>query len=53
MDQKKEIRFRVRMTANDLWRFSMYHANKGYLGVFNVLFTLAALFGKDKNSRKY
>ena len=44
MDQKKEIRFRVRMTANDLWRFSMYHVNKGYLGVFNVLFTLAALF---------
>lgn len=44
MDQKKELRFRVRMTANDLWRFSMYHANKGYLGVFNVLFTLAALF---------
>ena len=44
MDQKKELRFRIRMTANDLWRFSMYHANKGYLGVFNVLFTLAALF---------
>lgn len=44
MDQKSVIRFRVHMTANDLWRFSMYHANKGYLGIFNVIFTLAALF---------
>ncbi len=44
MSQSKEIRFRVRLTANDLWRFSMYHANKGYLGFFNVFFTLGALF---------
>ncbi len=44
MSQEKELRFRIHMTANDLWRFSMYHANKGYLGFFNVLFTLAAIF---------
>ncbi len=44
MEQKNEITIEVRMTANDLWRFSMYHANKGYFGVFNVLFTLAVLY---------
>lgn len=44
MDQGKGLHFRVRMTANDLWRFSMYHANKGYLGCINLLFTLGALF---------
>ncbi len=44
MSQEKEIRFCIRIAVRDLWRFSMYHANKGYLGFFNVLFTLAALF---------
>ncbi len=41
--KNKEFQFHVQLNAGDLWRFSMYHANKGYLGIFNVLFTLAAL----------
>lgn len=40
--KKNEFRFHIQLNAGDLWRFSMYHANKGYLGIFNVLFTLAA-----------
>lgn len=41
MSEKKELQFHVRMEAGDLWRFSMYHANRSYLGVFNLLFTVA------------
>ena len=36
--------FPVTLNAAELWKFSMYHANKGYLGVFNVLFTIAAVY---------
>lgn len=41
---EKELKFEVRLTARDLWGFSMYHANHGFQGAFNVIFTLAALF---------
>ena len=44
MAQEQTFRFHIQMQAKDLWKFSMYHANKGYLGVFNVLFTLASLY---------
>lgn len=44
MAQEQKIQFHIQMKAKDLWKFSMYHANKGYLGVFNVLFTLASLY---------
>lgn len=44
MEKDKELHFHIRITARDLWGFSMYHSNKGYLGIFNVLFTLAALW---------
>ncbi|MDO4267253.1 MAG: YcxB family protein [Eubacteriales bacterium] len=36
--------FRVQLTAADLWKFSVYHANSGFLGIFNLLFTCMALF---------
>ncbi len=36
--------FSITLDAKELWKFSMYHANKGYLGVFNVLFTIAAVY---------
>lgn len=42
MVQEQTFRFHIQMQAKDLWKFSMYHANKGYLLVFNVLFTLAS-----------
>lgn len=44
MEKDRKFHFHIRMTARDLWGFSMYHSNKGYLGIFNLLFTLAALW---------
>ena len=44
MEPNEAIRFRIQITAKDLWMFSMYHSNKGYLGVFNLFFTLASLW---------
>ena len=38
MEQNESVRFRIQITAKDLWMFSMYHSNKGYLGVFNLVF---------------
>lgn len=40
----KELCFEVKMTAKDLWQFSLYHANNGMLGIFNIIFTGASLF---------
>ena len=36
MEQNESVRFRIQITAKNLWMFSMYHSNKGYLGVFNL-----------------
>lgn len=44
MENQETYEFRVLLGAKDLWHFSMYHAHKGYLGIFNLLFTLAALY---------
>lgn len=44
MEQEQTFRFHIQVEAKDLWKFSMYHSNKGYLGVFNLLFTLASLY---------
>ncbi|MCI8727948.1 MAG: YcxB family protein [Hungatella sp.] len=44
MEKNRSFQYHIQITARDLWGFSMYHSNKGYLGVFNVLFTLAALW---------
>lgn len=45
-EQKKPpvFSFSIALDAKELWKFSMYHANKGYLGIFNVLFTIAAIY---------
>lgn len=44
MEKEQTFQFHIQVEAGDLWKFSMYHANKGYLGVFNLLFTLASLY---------
>ena len=36
--------FSVRLDAKELWKFSMYHSNRGFLGIFNLLFTVAAIY---------
>lgn len=38
------MEFKVRLTAKELWQFSVYNANKGMLGLVNLIFTAAALF---------
>lgn len=40
----KRMEFTVQLSAKELWMFSLYHANGGMLGIFNILFTAAALF---------
>ena len=40
---KKTIKFEIQVTAKLLWRFSMYHTNRGATGLFNLIFTVAAL----------
>ncbi len=41
---KKTVDVTLHITAKDLWIFSMYHANAGFMGMFNILFSLAALY---------
>lgn len=38
----KEFKFEVKLTAKDLWQFTMYHAYRGMSGIFAVIFTVAA-----------
>ena len=44
MEKEQTFQFHIQVSTKDLWRFSMYHANKGYLGLFNILFTLGSLY---------
>ncbi len=43
-DEPPVFSFPITLNAGELWKFSMYHANRGYLGIFNGLFTIAALY---------
>lgn len=42
--KEKEFRFQVQLKAKDLWLFSIYHSYRGMMGIFGLLFTVAALF---------
>lgn len=44
MADQKTFSFHVQLTVKDLWQFSLYHSYKGFMGIFNVLFTIAALY---------
>lgn len=44
MEQKEPLVIEVKLTARELWRFSMYHSYKGFSGAFNVIFSAAAVF---------
>ena len=44
MADQKTFSFNVQLTAKELWLFSLYHSYKGLMGIFNVLFTIAALY---------
>lgn len=34
-----KIKIDMQLNAKDIWLFSMYHSNRGFLFIFNVLFT--------------
>ena len=38
------MEFTLQLSAKELWQFSLYHANGGMLGIFNLLFTVAAFY---------
>ncbi len=38
----EQIKFEIKLKTKDLWQFSMYHANSGTMGVFNLIFTVLA-----------
>ncbi|MDO4294532.1 MAG: YcxB family protein [bacterium] len=42
--KKEEFRFQVQLKAKELWLFSLYHSYRGMMGIFGLLFTVAALF---------
>lgn len=44
MADQKTFSFNVQLTVKELWQFSLYHSYKGLMGIFNVLFTIAALY---------
>lgn len=44
MNETMKFEYRIKLTAADLWKFSMYHANRGLLLPFNLLITFGALF---------
>lgn len=44
MGEADTCRFRIQLTAKELWHFTMYHTNKGIMGIFNVIFTAGALY---------
>ncbi len=44
MEEKQSIEIEVKLTAKDLWKFSMYHSYQGLQGIFNIIFSAAAVF---------
>ena len=43
MDESLQYKFNIKLTAKELWQFSMYHANRGFTGIFNIFITIFAL----------
>ena len=44
MEEKDPNEIEVKLTAKDLWKFSMYHSYRGLQGLFNIIFSVAAVF---------
>lgn len=44
MEQKNPLVIKVELKAKDLWKFSMYHSYRGMMGLFNIIFSIAAIF---------
>ncbi len=41
---EESLRFEVKLTTIDFWRFMMHHSMGGIKGIFNIIFTAAAVF---------
>lgn len=39
-----KIKIDMKLNAKDIWLFSMYHSNRGFLLIFNVLFTIVMYY---------
>jgi len=39
-----KIKIDMKLNAKDIWLFSMYHSNRGFLLIFNILFTVAMYY---------
>ena len=39
-----KIKIDMQLNAKDIWHFSMYHSNRGFLLIFNVLFTVVMYY---------
>ena len=39
-----KIKIDMQLNAKDIWLFSMYHSNRGFLLIFNVLFTVVMYY---------
>ncbi|WP_333651841.1 YcxB family protein [Lacrimispora sp.] len=44
MEEKFPIVIEIKLTAKDLWKFSLYHAYWGSKGIFSAIFSLAAAY---------
>lgn len=44
IEQTDPLVFEVRLSAGDLWKFSMYYSYRGLKGLFNFIFTAAAVY---------
>lgn len=44
MEEKFPIVIEIKLTAKDLWKFSLYHAYWGSRGIFPAIFSLAAVY---------
>ncbi len=38
------LKYEIKLDKNDIWYFSLYSANRAYLGIFNLLFTMASVY---------
>lgn len=43
MEEKRPLVIEIKLTAKDLWKFSMYHSYQGLQGLFHVIFSAAAV----------
>lgn len=39
-----KLEYNIKLTTKDIWIFSLYNANRLYLGIFNLLFTIASIY---------